>query len=742
MRRVLLLLGGLLAGVALVLLPRPLAAAGTLYVDVANACPGTGTLADPYCTIQAAVDNATPGLTTIEIAAGDYNQSVNLNRDDLLLNGAGAGTTRIVGTTTGSGIFTTGSRSNLTIQNLSVTGFERGVHVRSGTHSGITLQDLTIAQNTLHGIHFGGGGSFANVTIQRVTVTGLPNSRHGIYFEPSFGGGSVTNLLVDTVTSSDNNTSLFNNRSGRGLFIINGTKDTITITNSTFENNRTADIDINDGTASNVTITNNTLGGAISLLAVTGGTSVVADNTISPTVRNSFFGSFTFARFGIEVKSSDGDLTIRNNTITFPTVSLPPTDDTVGILVITRKTFATDPDAANTVIEGNTVSGFARSNTSPTTRKGYGIVVEGSNQTVRNNTVSGNNVGIQVQGGLGGAAAVPGPVPTAPTPYVSKGTAPTTSATLAGNTVTGNTTAGLRVVSPNDPTATTAVIKGNTVNGGNAIALLQVDGDILAYANNFDGNTTPGATRTGGTGTLRNNWWDCPGTAFASSCISTFAAQDWQYRLGAAVQAWSEGDGSAALDDLGDPAVQNATLSGGTGTAVIVSYGAGTDENNAPFAKNDPDAGNQPICSDYFDVFVLPGATGTWQAQVPRYADAVQPGCSNVTTLYTFDLESQDTPAYTAACAVPPSDNLNACYWNDTPATQSGGTFTLGGQTPPDLLGTPLALGQIDDSNPTSITLLAFAAQPGHGHLPALLPVVVGLVLLAGAAGWLVRRRA
>lgn len=44
------------------------AIADTIHVNAGNPCPGTGTLADPYCSIQSAIAAAAPS-DTIQVAS-------------------------------------------------------------------------------------------------------------------------------------------------------------------------------------------------------------------------------------------------------------------------------------------------------------------------------------------------------------------------------------------------------------------------------------------------------------------------------------------------------------------------------------------------------------------------------------------------------------------------------------------------------------------------------------------------
>lgn len=73
--------------------------AATLYVDASAPCPGLGTQADPYCTIQAGINAAVNG-DVVEVAPGTYLESITFAGKRITVRGAaGAAATTIDSTT-------------------------------------------------------------------------------------------------------------------------------------------------------------------------------------------------------------------------------------------------------------------------------------------------------------------------------------------------------------------------------------------------------------------------------------------------------------------------------------------------------------------------------------------------------------------------------------------------------------------------------------------------------------------
>lgn len=136
------------------------ATAGTWHVDAAAACPGTGSPATPFCTIQAALDAAAPG-DEILVGPGLYTELIDfLGKDVELKSTAGAATTIIDGRFQGSVVTFDGGESRAAL--LSGFTVRRGDGVFTELGAGIHCDGSspTIADNVIEdsfGAATGGG---------------------------------------------------------------------------------------------------------------------------------------------------------------------------------------------------------------------------------------------------------------------------------------------------------------------------------------------------------------------------------------------------------------------------------------------------------------------------------------------------------------------------------------------------------------------------------------------------------
>jgi hypothetical protein len=349
------------------------------------------------------------------ISTGTFNERVTLNKS-LTLLGVDKTSTILDGT----GLPGTGS----------------GIHINSGI-TGVTIKNLAVQDfvgngaNTSAGI-FGVLGN-NNLTIDNVAMSDN-TSAAGFYANGPVDGVSITNSMVTN-----------HGPGARGIVIWNGFKKNIIISNNMVTNNNCCGIELSDGTASHVDIIDNIIdigGGdnAIGLLGLNGmeGANLIQGNTIT--------GG---GRFGIEIKNPDGDVTVDNNSVTLTTLNAD-LRDRAGIAVFRRDFTAGNPagyvDIPHGVsITGNSVTGYTQASAD----EGFGIVVEGVSHTVTGNTLTNNEVGLQLQGG---GHANPNYVPNnagsgnqdagmSPN-YFGRGNAPYMCDILeSGNTFTGNTIA-------------------------------------------------------------------------------------------------------------------------------------------------------------------------------------------------------------------------------------------------------------------------------------------------------------
>jgi parallel beta-helix repeat protein len=190
------------------LLPSSAAAAGTTrYVDRGNsACSdtGTGTQAQPFCTIGAAASKSAPG-DTVQVAAGTYPESVSITKS---------------GTATAPITFNPAPGASVTVTGGSGNGFNLS------SVSWVVVQGFNVTGTVGYGINV---TNSSNVTIagNHVSFSGQPVSgeiRTGIRLS------TVTNSLVSGNTSDHN--------SDYGIMLTSGCTGNEVRGNQTFNNSR------------------------------------------------------------------------------------------------------------------------------------------------------------------------------------------------------------------------------------------------------------------------------------------------------------------------------------------------------------------------------------------------------------------------------------------------------------------------------------------------------------------------
>ena len=258
-----------------------------------------------------------------------------------------------------------------------------------------------------------------------------------------------------------------------------------------------------------------------------------------------------------------------------------------------------------------------------------------------------------------------------------------TGTEIVGNTIRNSTAKGIRIVGG------AATVKGNGIDGNSTVFEIGNAGTLLAYANNITAFTNAGLTTAAGTFNARHNWWG------AHSTQPTGVDNDsWRYRLGALVTTWADGNGAATLG--------SAILSGGTGTAVIVSHGR--ELANAPFGNGAAPWANQ-TCSDYYDFFTV-GGGGEWTVSIPVDDNTdCNANTLNNNRLYWI-------PAITTC-----SGNATPSCWGfPSTITRSSQNLVASGLTVAMLEGTPFVAGESSGgadptgNTPTAVTLARFEA--------------------------------
>lgn len=311
------------------------------------------------------------------------------------------------------------------------------------------------------------------------------------------------------------------------------------------------------------------------------------------------------------------------------------------------------------------------------------------------------------------------------------------SATITGSTFTNNTE-GVWVLNTGSATISGSTFDGNsfgvyttssglvTVHGnifvnGSDYAVNSLSGNVIAFANAFSGNNSGGfQAYTDGSGNdFAKNWWG----SYSNSAVGPTAdgsaslAAGWDARLGADVASYAFGTDGATLGA--------ASVDGGSGTAVIISFGRGSF--NAPFANGIPPYVNR-TCSDYYDFYVFNGS-GDWDVRLP-IDDTTD--CNN--NVLVMELAYKIEPGtYDSDCA---TVNNPACWdaidETDILADVENHELIIS-QSTAQLNATHFAAGDAAGQDPTAISLTDFTAESSLRYLPLML----GLALLALLAGGL-----
>ncbi len=313
--------------------------------DIDHFLPGCSMSGTPPCSLRDAVifanRQATTDTTTITLPAGTYtlritgrveDQAVTGDLDilrNVVINGAGAGTTVVQASATGSAtgidrVFEVGATgtptatiSGMTIRFGNATGSDNGGGIAVTTSgSSLTLNDCVISDNAVNGI--GGGLYVASGTTLVANRTTVRNNTSG------FRGGGIANSGTLTVTNS---TFSANNTSGVFGGGIDNNGGTLTVTNSTFAANTV----------------NSTNGGGGGIVNPSGGTLTVTNSTFFANTANGPGG----VGGGI---GNGGTLTLTNSTF-FANTANGMNGTGGGIYNV--GTLA----AINTLIAGNTASG-------------------------------------------------------------------------------------------------------------------------------------------------------------------------------------------------------------------------------------------------------------------------------------------------------------------------------------------------------------------------------------------------
>lgn len=184
------LVRALAAPLVLALLPAVASAQLTWYVDDDGTAPGSGTPADPFPTIQAAIDYGMTGtLDRIEVAAGTYVENLDVHKG-LEIVGAGADRTFVLAAGPGPAV-RSASFFQVRLEGLTIAGGTgpdgHGVDVISGSSTFLT--SCVVRDNEGNGV-----SNDYDTSINKCTVT--RNGGHSVFTTTFPNGINLTHSIV------------------------------------------------------------------------------------------------------------------------------------------------------------------------------------------------------------------------------------------------------------------------------------------------------------------------------------------------------------------------------------------------------------------------------------------------------------------------------------------------------------------------------------------------------------------
>lgn len=342
-----LLTAGAIGATALISVP--VHAASTLYVDDTCNPPANGTQADPYCTIQEAINAAANG-DTIQVAQGVYNESVTVNKQ-LVIRGIQYGDNplngwlpenveSVVDPVAGPGFNITAS--NVTIDGFRITGATDGIVTSAagsgykiinnkinGNVRGINLNSNGVVQTRVqYNLFQGNGGdairslaglnnalvdhnNFSNHTNSAMTLdAGATHNNVTFTYNNSLNDATGANWYRATNSTIHHNTFTGFTATDYGAISLGGGNSNVSVHHNTISGRNSSGIVVVDyigSKNSNLTIdhnnsSNNALDGIEIRAAATSGTLLISYNDANSNSRD-----------GIRIEAGNTSATVRYN---------------------------------------------------------------------------------------------------------------------------------------------------------------------------------------------------------------------------------------------------------------------------------------------------------------------------------------------------------------------------------------------------------------------------------------------